>query len=109
MTHGMDRNMLSDCPFSAMGVSLCPQNIFAMVFHHVYSFQAFINIPIRYGASTLLLTLFFLACAMFIIYTDTFLLKPIKIFGRFYKNPNITSHKRNIASWLALHENSPSI
>ena len=106
MTHGSDGRMSGDCPFSA-GVSFCPQDTLAVVIHHISAYQSFLNVTITSGIMTLLISLFLLVLATFVLSIGpplSGLLLPISI----YDFPPASSHDRKIKRWLSLFENSPS-
>ncbi|TSA45201.1 hypothetical protein D4R51_02270 [bacterium] len=108
MTKEPDGRMFGNCPFSAMGVSLCPQDIVAMVFHHASAYQSFINIPVNSGA-TALVSLLLAAFAILLASLGSFMLGSPAPFGILYNPPPNTSYHRKTTHWLALHENSPAI
>src|SRR3989344_2326016 len=57
MMSSADGQMSGDCPFSPMGVSLCPQNTVAVAIHHISSYQQFISVPLKSGINTLIFSL----------------------------------------------------
>lgn len=109
MIHEPDGNMSRKCLFSTTEASFCPQDVLIMVFHHISSYQSFINIPTNFGATTLSIFLLFIAFIILIIFTNLSQLKlfaPVKI--SYSPSPKIL-HKRKIIHWVALHENSPTV
>lgn len=109
MMHGPDGRVSGDCPFSAMGVLLCPQDIVAIVFHHISAYQSFINVPINLGVTALIISLLLITYAISVVFISPSLLRPLTLVGTLYNSPPDTSYKRETTRWLALHENSPAI
>jgi hypothetical protein len=108
MTKEPDGKMFGNCPFSAMGVSLCPQDVAAMIFHHASAYQSFINIPINSGATAFVSLLL----AAFVILLASLNSSPLGLLfppGIPYDSPPTASYKRKATHWLALHENSPAV
>ena len=108
MMHQPDGRMQNDCPFSAMGASLCPQDVVAMAFHHVSAYNSFFNIPMRSGIASFIIFSLLFAGAILMIFRNVFTVESPRLVGVRYDSPPPTSWKRKIARWLALHENSPS-
>lgn len=108
MMQGPDGSMTGDCPFSAMGQSLCPQDTVAIAIHHISSYHAFINVPVGTGMMTIILSLIFAICSVFIIFIRSPLLGPPAFARISYDSPSANLHTRKITRWLSLFENSPS-
>jgi len=106
--HGPDGRMQSDCPFSAMGVSLCPQDTVAMAFHHISAYNSFLNVPVNLGITTFIISLLLVAGAMLAVSLNITLFELPVLVGIFYHFPLDVSYKRKITRWLSLHENSPA-
>ncbi|TSD03428.1 MAG: hypothetical protein Athens071416_109 [Parcubacteria group bacterium Athens0714_16] len=108
MMHEPNGGMSKNCLFSTVDVSLCPQDALVMVFHHISSYQSFINIPIDFGISILVIFLLFVLYTILTTFINSSQFKLVSI-GISYSPPQETSHERKIARWVALHENSPTI
>ena len=109
MMHGPDAHWQNNCPFSALGASLCPRDIFAVTFHHISAYYAFLNVPIYLHSDViaLIVALLFIAYIVFILFTGPPLLKySIRI--DYYDPSRVTLYKRKLTRWLSLFENSPS-
>ena len=108
MAHGPSGNMQGDCPFSALGTSICPQNSIDLVFHHISAYQSFISAPVNFSPSYLIVWLILVASAFLGV---SLLISPPELLSFFhtFRDPTpYTSHKRKILSWLTLFENSPA-
>jgi len=108
MMHGPDGRISGDCPFSAVGVSICPQNTVPIVLHHISAYQSFINVPVNSGITALIISLLLVAWAMLAAFINPSLLGPLALVSTLYNSPPDTSYKRETTRWLALHENSPT-
>lgn len=109
MMHGPDGRMDGDCPFSAMGQSICPQDTIAVAIHHISAYQAFLNVPVSSGLTALIISLLFVAYASLLIFTRLPLLGPPTFARVPYDSLSTDSHSRKITRWLSLFENSPSL
>lgn len=109
MMHEPDGSMQGNCPFSSMGVSLCPQDILAMAFHHISAYNSLLNVPVNFGITTLIISFFLIASVILAVFIDPSLFGPPVLAGILFNTPPDTSYKRKIISWLALRENSPAI
>lgn len=108
MMHGPGERMSGNCPFSAMGVSLCPQNIVAMIFYHISAYQSFINVSVNFGVAAL--ASFLLAAgAVLAASISPSLFRLLAPLGILYDSPPDASRERKKTRWLALHENSPAV
>lgn len=107
MIHGQNSQMPGDCPFSAIGVSLCPQNTTAVAVHHIATFNSFINVPVL--SFKILLALLLLIVGIVLIFSISSLrFKPPSQIGVYHNfSPEIIVDKK-IIRWLSLFENSPS-
>ncbi|MDP3962500.1 MAG: hypothetical protein Q8Q03_01365 [bacterium] len=94
--------MHGECPFSAMGQSICSQDAVAAAIHHISAYNSFSNIPIR----SILIILAFSLLVSIIIYTLPLLEHPAFAYSTHNFQPD--SNKRKINRWLSLLENSPS-
>lgn len=108
MMHGSDGRMPGDCPFSAMGASLCPQDTLAVALHHIAAYQSFFSVPIHSGITALIIFLLLALSAVFILSISPPLFIPAARVSRAYNFPLSVSPDRKIARWLSLLENSPS-
>lgn len=107
MVHEPNDRMKGDCPFSAMGASLCPQDALAELAHHVAVYRTFFNVPSGTGFATLITLLFALATLLVIFIASPPLRQPV--FVRIdHGAPPRDSSSRKITDWLSLFENSPS-
>ena len=109
MMYGADENMSRDCPFSAMRAPLCPQNITAIILHHISSYRSFVSVPIDFGVMVALISIFLVVYAIIVASTSQSLLGLFAPIGVIYSSPPDNPHGRNITRWLSLHENSPNI
>lgn len=109
MIHEPDGNMSRKCLFSTTEISFCPQDVLVMVFHHISSYQSFINIPLNFGVAILVVFLLLLAYIIFTIFINPSQLKSFVPVNVFYNSPPKISHERKITHWITLHENSPNI
>lgn len=109
MSSGPDGRMQGDCPFSATGVSLCPQNTLAVALHHLSSYHSFISVPLYSTLLTLVSAL--LLITLFILIPPVRLLSLQPLIHSKYSNhsPPISARTWNITRWLSLLENSPSL
>ncbi|MEK7464726.1 MAG: hypothetical protein AAB617_03030 [Patescibacteria group bacterium] len=107
MTHEPNGNMSKGCPFLAMGASLCPQNAAAMILHQISFYQSFVNIPIGFGTTLLIISLILAAVSVFVNRLGPFQLKPLVHIGVPCGSPTNALYEKKITRWLALHENSP--
>lgn len=106
MVHSSNSTMEENCPFSIMDTSICPQNNFATVIHHLSSYESFLSAPINMvGLVISFLLLTSVAMAFYISPP----LPHIPVFINVFHNisPDL-SCKLKIARWLSLLENSPS-
>ena len=106
--HGPDGRISGNCPFSAIGASLCPQDTVAIVLHHISAYQSFINVSVNFGTVALIISLLLVPWMTFVVFISPSLLRPLALVGILYNFPPDTSYKREITRWLALHENSPA-
>lgn len=109
MSHAADGRMQGDCPFSAAGTPLCPQDSFAATMHHVSAYQSFFGISLEAAAVTLMSVLLLLAA----LYIFVCWFKPIELLaitGRShrYRGPPVSARTKGILRWLSLLEHSPS-
>ena len=106
MAYGADGSMQSNCPFSAVGTSLCPQNSLPGAVNHISAHQSFINAPINPGITTLIISLLIFAYAALALSFIPLLYKPPALAT--YNRAPFTSHDRKMRHWLSLFEHSPS-
>ena len=108
MMQGPDGRMVGDCPFTALGASLCPQDNMAVAIHHVSAYYAFLNVPVGTSFAALMISLLLVASALLIISIRSPLLGPPIPATILYDSPPPNSYSRKITRWLSLFENSPS-
>ncbi len=108
MMNGPNERMLADCPFSVMGASLCPQDIVAVVIHHISAYHAFLNVTVSAGLTTLIISLLFAICAVLVIFIHLPLFGPPAFVPILHDSPLLDSYSKKIIRWLSLLENSPS-
>ncbi len=106
MTHGSDGRLAGDCPFSSPGASLCPQDMVALIIHHLSAYHAFLNVPIGSGLTTLIISLLLVIGVALVIFIHLPLLGPPSLI--LYSYPLVDSYNRKIVRWLSRLENSPS-
>ncbi len=106
MTHEANGQMRGNCPpFSAFGASLCSQDGFAAIFHHISSYQSVFDVTAQFGAIALMLSLFLV---LFLVVSGELPATP-PVFFKYdtFVFSSILS-RRKAARWLSLFENSPS-
>lgn len=108
MMHGQDGRMQGDCPFSAVGTSLCPQDTLAVVSHHISAYQSFFNIPLSPNITVSILLLLLVTSAIFILLISSPLLGSSVFVGYVSNFLPVFPNTRKIIRWLSLLENSPS-
>lgn len=107
MMHGPEGGVQGDCPFSAMGVSLCPQETLAIAIHHISAYQAFINVSVSSSMMVFIISLLLILCVYLTFSLGRVLIRfPVSVF--FHNSPPASSYKIKITRWLSLFENSPS-
>ncbi len=108
MMHDQNGDMPGDCPFTAMGQSLCPSNALNMAMHHISTYYSLFNIPIVSGFSLIFILFFFISFVSSILINSSLLDPPIS-FQFLYDSPQLnSSYRSKITHWLSLLENSPS-
>jgi len=105
MTVGPDA-MPGDCPFSALGAPLCPDNAVVMALHHVAAYHSFLNVPIALGLLGLLLAMLSLAILLILLRAPP--LPRYRPPPYFYDSPPSVVRIR-LLRWLARFELSPSV
>lgn len=108
MMQGPDGRMIGDCPFSALGASLCPQDTVAAAVHHISAYYAFLNVPVGSSFAALMITLLLVAATLLVISIRTLLLGPPILATVLYDSPPPNAYSGKITRWLSLFENSPS-
>ena len=104
--HGGD--MQSDCLFSVMGASLCPQNIIAGAIHHISEYQSFLATLAGSGAMALLLAFLIILYPALRFAEGLPLYRPPVSRTYSYRFSTRPSIDRKIVRWLSLFENSPA-
>lgn len=107
MTSGPDGRMQGDCPFSATGVTLCPQNAVAIAMHHISAYQSFLNVPTGFDLVALLSALGGIGIVVVLIATSPLVPSTVPV-SILYESPPPISYNRKLVRWLSLFENSPS-
>lgn len=108
MMSDQDGRMTDDCPLSTLSQSACPQDIVAVVSHHLSAYYTFLNILVGTGLMNLIAILLFVVCVMLVIRTRPPSLK-LPVYSRLRPRSLFTSPlERKIIHWLSLFENSPS-
>ena len=109
MTHGSEGQMSGDCPFSPMGVSLCPQDTVAIAMHHISAYTSFTNVPINPSITVLIILFLLFSSSLAFILTASPPLSRIPVTTGYIGDFSLsTPHSREITRWLSLLENSPS-
>ncbi len=106
MTYGSDGSMQGDCPFSAMGASLCPPSALPGAVHYISAYQSFLNVPVNTGIMALVIALLTIVYVALAFSFHPLLYRPLA--PLLYNSPPFTSQDRKIKRWLSLFENSPS-
>jgi len=108
VTHGSESGMQNDCPFSAMGAPLCPQDLVAAAVHHISAYQSLLNAPVGSGIMAIIIALLMLAYGIFIFFARP-PASPPKLIGYFRNSLPDSSRDRETTHWLSLFEHSPSL
>ena len=109
MTHGPDGRMGGECPFSAMGASLCPQNTLAVALHHISAYNSLLAAPTQSGITALIAVLLFVASLVLLLSVSPPAFSAPARAGSFFDSPRATPQDRKEIRWLSLFENSPSV
>lgn len=109
MMSSPDGRMSSDCLFSIVGTSLCPQGALAVAIHHISAYQSFFNVFVNFSlTATFFGFLFLIMSAILVLYISPPLFKPAVILDGLDDFPLAIPHNKKITRWLSLLENSPS-
>lgn len=103
--HGSESSMANDCPFSATGQTLCPQNIVGTAIHHISAYHSFLNFSTDLN---LFLAIILLSFAVYFLFFKHLLFGPPRYAHVFYDSPPKDSYRKKLFNWLAIFENSPS-
>src|SRR3989344_1014484 len=98
--HNSGESMGAGCPFAAMGVPLCPQDLVAAAVHHISAYQSLLNAPASSGMMALLIALLMLACGVFISLIRPPAFQPRRV--RYLYNPSSSARDRETTRWLSL-------
>lgn len=109
MNKELNGHMENNCPLSAFGALICPQDAFAAVFHHISGYQSFFGAPAYLKTVSFVVSLFFAASAIAILLTGPPLLKHRAFIGYAGNFSPFTSHSGKMMRRLSLFENSPSL
>src|SRR3989338_7447378 len=104
MMSNADGEMPGDCPFSPMGVSLCPQNTVAVAIHHISSYQQFISVLLKSGINMFFFSLISVLMAVLFLafYLSSPVFRPLLSRVRFRDNLPTNSRDKKITRWLSL-------
>ncbi|OGG54160.1 hypothetical protein A3C20_01370 [Candidatus Kaiserbacteria bacterium RIFCSPHIGHO2_02_FULL_55_25] len=109
MMRGADDGMQGDCPFSAMSASLCSQDAFATVTHHISAYLSFLNTLFGSRAmSVLLAVLFFVLSVALVRIGSPHIRRIAGVLRRFCLRPPLVPQNGSSLRWLSLFEHSPS-
>lgn len=106
--HESDLQMVGDCPFSAIGASLCPQNMLAVAIHHISAYNSFFNVPTSFGLTAFIIFVLSVVAALFVISSRPRLPSRLVFAHTVHTSLPVNSYTRKIIHWLSLFENSPS-
>ena len=109
MMHTLDGRMSGECPFSAMGASLCPQNTLAVALHHISAYNSLLAAPTQSGITALIAVLLFVASLVLLLSVSPPAFSAPARAGSFFDSPRATPQDRKKIRWLSLFENSPSM
>ncbi|MBI5152882.1 MAG: hypothetical protein HZA36_00240 [Parcubacteria group bacterium] len=111
MAHGADGSMLGNCPFSVFDdASLCPQDVLAVVRHHVSTYYAFLNISLHSDVTMSIIAFLLLVCSTLIASVAPYVFLSSLNSKQYYNvSPSISSSGRKITRWLSLLTYSPSV
>jgi len=105
--HSMDVGVQSHCPLSAAGAPECPEDVVAMVAHHIDAFQSFLAALLQTDAA-LVVALLLMVCFLPVFSSRLFVpMAPVFAYAR-YRAPPLAFRAPKITRWLSLFENSPS-
>lgn len=107
MSYGTDGRMQGDCPFSATGIVLCPQDTLIVAIHHISAYQSFLNVPVD-STVLVLLSLMMLSLYLLILFTQPVPRILTAHTAHFSHGPPVSARTRKITRWLSLLEHSPS-
>jgi len=107
MAHASDGRMQSNCPFTAMGIPLCPQDSIAAAIHHISAYQSILNAPVGSGIMALIIVFLLAIFALLLFSALPLLCSPPAHVWHFFDSPTPASRGK-IIHWLSLFENSPS-
>src|SRR3990167_4311243 len=108
MARGVDGQMQGDCPFSVMGVPLCPQDAFAAAVHHISAYQSFLNIIASSGVTTLIVALLIALATALLFSVEPLLYEAHVRVGHLFNFSFAVPQDRKAIRWLSLFEHSPS-
>src|SRR3989338_10366608 len=108
MARGVDGQMQGDCPFSVMGVALCPQDALAAATHHISAYQSFLNIVASSGVTAVIVALL-VALAATLLFSVAPLVYEAHVRVRHLFNASFTVlQEKETIRWLSLFEHIPS-
>ena len=109
MIHGSEGQMSDDCPLSAIGDTVCPQDIMSAGIHHLTAYYSFFNVPVNSIILTLVFSLLVLVLLALILEVGSSLFKPPKLTYYLASSSFFTLNSQKINHWLSILENSPSL
>lgn len=111
MTHDSDTRVIGDCPFVAMGASICPQDALAASIHQILSYRSFLSISPNVGTDVTLLTILLATYLILTLLATRFFWNNQHLVTVHTTNgpPRYNSYTQKIVGWLSLFENSPSL
>jgi hypothetical protein len=107
MMHNSGGSMEVGCPFTAMGVPLCPQDLAAAAIHHISAYQSLLNAPQVPGMTVLFIALLMLVYGVFVFFIRPPAFQP-KLIRYLHHSPSTSLRDRENTRWLSLFEHSPS-
>lgn len=108
MSYGPDGRMQGDCPFSAMGASLCPPSALPGALHHLSAYQSFLNVPVDSALAALIIALLLVTFGLFAYRTQPRIPDPPARGAYRNHDPPASAHTWKLIRWLSLLENSPA-
>ncbi|HCR52610.1 TPA: hypothetical protein DIV48_03145 [Candidatus Kaiserbacteria bacterium] len=108
MSYGSNGQMQGDCPFSAVGTSLCPPSALPGALHHLSAYQSFLNVPVGSAFAALIIGLLLIAFGL-LAYRIQPRILPVSARGAYCTHdPPVSARTWKLTRWLSLLENSPA-
>ncbi|MBI5421021.1 MAG: hypothetical protein HZA35_01775 [Parcubacteria group bacterium] len=104
MMHEADGSMPGDCPFSVLGgTSFCPQDVLAVIRHHISTYYAFLNISLHSDIAISIIAFLLVACSILVAFISRHVVVPSFVFKEYYHVlHSVSSFGRKVARWLSL-------